>query len=71
MHKISPMPAAKLTKREAAEVLGVHLSTVNRLVDKGELRAEKVGGAERVGMYLFARSDVERLARKRAAGRAA
>lgn len=57
-----------VSKREAARILGVHLSTVNRMVSDGRLKpAQEIGGDKRVGMYLFRRSDVERLARKREA----
>ena len=67
MHKICRMPSDLVSKRDAADILGVHLSTVNRMVSDGRLTpAQQIGGAHRVAMYLFRRRDVERLAAKRA-----
>jgi len=61
-----------IDKREAADILGVHLSTVNRMVSRGELTpSQSIGGDVRIAMHLFRRRDVERLAAKRAKGRAA
>lgn len=63
------MSAADLiTKREAADLLEVDLSTVNRMVTKGHLRPAKViSGPKRAAMYLFHRADVQRLKRERKA----
>ena len=47
-----------LTLRQAAEELGVHYMTVYRYVRTGQLPAERVGGAWRVG-----RADLERVRR--------
>jgi hypothetical protein len=58
---------ALVTKREAAEILGVHPSTVNRMIPAQLRPAAQLDGPSRVAMYLFRRADVERLALKRAA----
>jgi predicted transcriptional regulator len=60
---------AQLTKREAADVLGVTPSAVQRMMDRGELRPSNTLTATtgRVIMHTFRRSDVERLAARRAA----
>lgn len=64
MRSMSPL----MTKREVAELLGLNPSTVNRMVRKGALKpARTVDGPQRVAMYLFRRSDVERLADRRGA----
>ena len=70
MHNTVHMTSSDLlTKREAAELLGVAPSTVNRMVQNGRITpARTIPGDRRpVHMYLFNRSAVERLARKRAA----
>jgi excisionase family DNA binding protein len=57
-----------LNSRQAAEVLGVHVRTVSRLVKSGELPpAETVpGGArDRVLAFLFDMRDVENLRLRR------
>jgi excisionase family DNA binding protein len=57
-----------LNSRQAAEVLGVHVRTVSRLVQRGELPpAETVpGGArDRVLAFLFDARDVENLRLRR------
>ena len=57
-----------ITKRAAADLLDVHLSTVNRMVTDGRLRPAKViNGPKRAAMYLFFRTDVQRLKRERRA----
>ena len=64
------MPSPELmTKREVAELLGLNPKTVNRMVQSGELKpARTIAGTRRpVAMYLFSRTAVERLAKKRAA----
>jgi excisionase family DNA binding protein len=57
-----------LNSRQAAELLGVHVRTVSRLVQRGELPpAETVpGGArDRVLAFLFDMRDVENLRLRR------
>lgn len=58
-----------ITKREAADILGVTPSAVHRMMDRGELvPAETVlSGTGRAIIHTFRRRDVERLARKRIA----
>ena len=56
-----------VTKREAAEILGVHPSTVNRMIPDRLKVASTVYGPKRAAMHLFRRTDVERLAMRRAA----
>lgn len=57
-----------ITKREAADLLGVTPSAVQRMIDRGDLKPSKVIESNgRVAMYLFRRSDVERIASRRAA----
>lgn len=67
MPKLCHMTSPDLmTKREAAEVLGLNLSTVNKLVRSGKLKpARTVDGPRRVALYLFRRADVERFAATR------
>lgn len=61
-------PTNLVTTKEAADILGVVPSTVNRMVTSGRLTpSSRVDGPTRIAMHLFRRSDVERLARKRAA----
>ena len=56
-----------VTKREAAEILAVHPSTVQRMVSDGVLRPHRtIDGPSRISQYLFRRVDVERIARQRA-----
>jgi excisionase family DNA binding protein len=61
-----PNPAL-LTTKEAADILGVHPSTVNRMIPKHLKPWSTVDGPQRAAMHLFRRSDVERLAARRAA----
>lgn len=62
------MPNELLTKRDVAAALGVHISTVNRMVTSGRLKpAQTIEGATRTAMYLFRRSDVDRVLARRAA----
>lgn len=62
------MSATTLTKREAADLLGVTPSAVHRMMDRGELQpVQTVDSCGRVVLYLFSKSDVERIAAKRAA----
>lgn len=62
MHKL-------VSKREAAEILGCDVSTVQRLMaiagPDGLRPAETIDGAERVAFYRFRRTDVEKLAARR------
>jgi len=60
-------PLTLVTKREAAEILGVHPSTVNRMIPDRLKVASTVHGPKRAAMHLFRRADVERLASQRAA----
>ncbi len=51
---------------DSAEIIGCSVSTVKRYVDSGRLApVHQLPG--RTGAYLFAREDIERLARLRAA----
>lgn len=52
-----------LTTAQVAERLGVSVRTVMRLINRGDLAAEKIGPG--TAPYLFNPSDVERLAQKR------
>lgn len=65
------MPSPLVSKREAAEMLGVHLSTVQRMIGEHLTPALEFDGPSRVAMYMFKRSDVERLIAKRATEAAA
>jgi predicted DNA-binding transcriptional regulator AlpA len=57
-----------ITKREAADLLGVTPSSVHRMMDRGELTAaESVKTNNKTVLHRFRRSDVERLATRRAA----
>ena len=59
---------AQITKREAADVLGVTPSAVQRMVARGELRPTKaVESNGRVVLYMFTDRDVLRLRDRRAA----
>jgi len=59
---------AQITKREAADVLGVTPSAVQRMVARGELRPSKtVESNGRVVLYMFADRDVLRLRDRRVA----
>ena len=59
----------QITKREAADLLGVTPSSVHRMMDRGELVPTSMFTTPdgRVIMHMFRRSDVERLAARRAA----
>jgi len=60
MRKIAPVPNVDevLTTAEVAELLGLSVSTVNRLADAGKLRtARKFPGLR--GARLYNRVDVE------------
>lgn len=62
------MSAQHITKREAAAILSVDPSTVHRLMQRGELQSvSNVVSDSRTIMHMFRRSDVEQLAKKRAA----
>lgn len=62
------VPTNLITKREAADLLGVTPSSVHRMMDRGELiAAESVKTNNRTVLHRFRRSDVERLATRRAA----
>jgi len=59
---------AQITKREAADMLSVTPSAVQRMIDRGELRPVKTLTSNgRVVLYMFNARDVERLASRRAA----
>ena len=61
-------PLKQITKREAAVLLGVHMSSVHRMMDRGELTPVRtVASNGRVAIHLFNRSDVIRLRDRRAA----
>jgi len=52
-----------LPTKDVAQLLGVHVSTVARMVAANEIQpAMKIPG--KTGAYLFDRADVERLARE-------
>ena len=55
-----------LSSPQAAALLDVSPRTIHRLVDDGTLTPYLVGPGGPHGAYMFARADVERLARKRA-----
>ena len=69
--KATPTTASHplISKREAAEILGCNISTVNRLTTNGALAhaPESVKVGDKITTYLFDRATVERLATKRAA----
>lgn len=63
-----PTRQTLITKREAADLLGVTPSSVHRMMDRGELiAAESVRTNNKTVLHRFRRSDVERLAVRRAA----
>lgn len=69
MTNIGPMTSSDLvTKREAAEMLGMTPSAVNKMVLAGKLRPSRAipGRKRSTAMYLFRRADVERLVARRA-----
>ena len=60
--------AILITKREAADVLGVTPSAVQRMMDRGDIAvADTVTTNGRPVLHRFRLSDVERLADRRAA----
>jgi len=61
------MPTPLISKKEAADLLGVHPSTVQRMIDRGELFPKSIWSGDRVVAYLFHRVEVQRLAERRAA----
>lgn len=63
------MPRAELiTKREAADMLGVSPSAVQRMMDRNDLRPRStIRSGSRVVAHLFSAADVRRLAERRAA----
>jgi hypothetical protein len=57
-----------ITKREAAEILGVDPSSVHRMIDRRELvPADSIMAGDKVVAHLFRESDVRRLAKARTA----
>ena len=55
-----------ITKREAAQILGVRPSTVQRLMDRGELAPiDFIKAGDKVIVWLFDESDVHELAKTR------
>ena len=62
------MPTPLITKKKAAELLGVVPSTVQRMIERGELTPAYVGrSGDHVVVYMFAERDVIALAERRAA----
>ena len=61
MHNIEPEGKALITTAEAADLLGVAVSTVNRMAARGEL-VPVVKGAGIRGARHYDRADVEKLA---------
>lgn len=63
------MARAKLiTKREAAEIIGVSPSAVQRMMDRHEIRPHStVSSNGRAVAHLFSLAEVERVADRRAA----
>lgn len=60
--------ATLITKREAADILGVDPSSVHRMIDRRELvPADSIMAGDKVVAYLFNESDVRELAKKRIA----
>jgi TniQ len=55
---------------EAAEILGVYVSVVNKLIDSGDLKPISGPNVDGFGKNLFLRSDVEELRRQREAFKA-
>ena len=49
----------KIGSVKAAQILGVHRTRINQLMDEGKLSGEKIGHS-----LIFDRRDVERLAEK-------
>lgn len=47
-----------LTIKEAADLLGISQSSINRMVEKGEIQRTKVGSLQR---YVFKASEIKRL----------
>ena len=58
VQRMEEIPRVLLTRREAAEFLRVSVSTVQRLYEKGEIRAVHVGRQVRIP-----RADLERIVR--------
>lgn len=69
---LSPVPdlSSWMTSPQAATALGCSVRTVHRHIEAGTLRAERIATGPN-GAYLISRRDVERLAAKLAAERAA
>ena len=62
------VPSSLITKREAADILGVTASSVHRMIDRRELvPAESIMAGDKVVAHLFNESDVRELSTKRAA----
>lgn len=57
-----------VSTRKAAEVLGVHPRSVNRMVDRGRMYPAAVVDRGRVVTYVFEPSEVERVREQREAG---
>ena len=63
MPKMAAMPAELLATIEAAQIIGVERSTLSRWVSAGRIKvAHRLPGKN--GAVLFARSEVERVARE-------
>ena len=61
-------PSPLITKREAADILGVTPSSVHRMIDRRELvPADQIMAGDKIVAYLFRESDVRRLAKARTA----
>ena len=67
VHGVAVTANSLQTKREAAEVLGVHPSYIHHFINSGDLVvAQTIGGtAKRSGMLMFRRRDVARLKKQR------
>jgi predicted site-specific integrase-resolvase len=63
-------PPDEITTAQAAPILGVAIQTISKWVRTGRLQpSRQLPG--RSGAFLFARGDIERLARERSNGDAA
>lgn len=56
------MPSDELTTRDAAHLLGVDISTLNRWVTAGRLiPCRTIDGPKRAALHLFDRVDIDRI----------
>lgn len=56
-----------ITKRQAADILDVTPSAVQRMIDRGELRSIPVTDGERIILHRLRLADVEKLRDRRVA----